>query len=292
MVCDLFEVLSKIFSKEFSDQAIMAFSDVFGLAKTCPPVLDSFDKLIANGGFVDTYIHTNPAGRSVSSERFTCWDQYRNERYENKGARIDYVFVDQGVINAVRLAETEQDFLQSVESDSSQTGMKVAYCVSSDRSYALKSATANHMWKPVPFHGGGIDTEKPSATARDFEFIFTNPPQTGIVYTAPIFSDHVGTSCVLDMACLRTEGIDARMNDELGTKWATSLSHALVAPAHKSHSLKDMFLKASRKAIATRSDGSNEQPPSPAKTTETHGNEIIELDDSDDNASNKRKRVN
>jgi len=137
---------------------------------------------------------------------------------------------------------------------------------STDRMYSLKSATADGRWKPVPFHGGGIDSDSAIPAARDFEFQFTNPPQTGIVYTAPIFSDHVATSCVLDMSHLPVEGINERSSDELGTRWSTRMAEAIVAPSavHKSHSLKDMFLKA---AVAKQ------------KVVEQSIAEVIDLDD-------------
>ena len=39
---------------------------------------------------IDTFRlhHPNAQGR------FTCWNQYTNRRYENEGARIDYILVD------------------------------------------------------------------------------------------------------------------------------------------------------------------------------------------------------
>jgi hypothetical protein len=257
-------------------------------------VLDSFDKLISDCGLVDSYIHSNPAGRSVCSERFTCWDQYRNERYENKGARIDYVFVDQSVLKSVRLCEDDECFADGRirQTDSSQNSHKTpltAMSVSSDRTYALKSATANHLWKPVPFHGGGVDGDTPICSARDFEFTFTNPPQTGIVYTAPIFSDHVGTSCVLDLACLDSKGIDDRLGDDLGSRWSARMAEAIVAPSHKSHSLKDMFMKVAIRKEQMVAAANEAQSAIGIQTSQT---DVINLeDDSCENVSSKRRKI-
>ena len=266
-VSDLMEVLSKLYQRTFSDQAVMAFSDVFGAPRSCPPVIEIFDKLMKNCKLVDTYIHANPAGRDIGSERFTCWDQYRNDRYENKGARIDYVFTDPGVIDAVRLVETEQVFDDPCSQGMVDGEHMSPFALSSERGRAHGAATAQGRWRPVPFGGGGIDTEPPSVAARDFEFTFSNPPQTGIVYTAPLFSDHVATSCVLDLSKLRTEGISDRLTDSLGQAWQLAMAEAIVASApgetSKSHSLKDMFAKA---ASRKRKD---EAPV-----------EVIELDDS------------
>ena len=249
-VSDLFEVLSKIFQRDFSDQAKMAFSDVFAIPRSPPPVIEKYDQLLSDCHLVDTYIESNPAGRNIGSERFTCWDQYRNERYENKGARIDYIFVDDSLVQSVRLVETEDCFKDPSKSGGTRGISPLA--VSSDRQKALAATTAESRWRPVPFGGGGIDSGPPSQAARDFEFIFTNPPQTGIVYTAPLFSDHVATACVLDMHAFSTKGISERINDPLGTRWKLTLAEAKVedqaALVRKTtYSLKDMFARAQRK---------------------------------------------
>ena len=149
--------------------------------------------------------------------------------------------------------------------------------VSSDRSIALRACTADQSWRPVPFAGGGIDaSDPPSVGAKNFEFQFTNPPQTGIVYTPPLFSDHVATSLVVDMSALpaaATTGINERMNDELGTKWKASLCDALVAIASKSLSLKDMFMRQSAAAAAA---------------AEQQTVVVIDLDDSEPSSPERR----
>ena len=262
---DLFEVMAKLLGADFPEQTIMTFSDLFGMPRSAPPVIEKYDQLIAECRLVDTYIKSNPAGRLVSSERFTCWDQYRNDRYENKGARIDYIFVDSTIEDSIRLSE-----------GGSYPNMS-PLSVSSDRSIALRACTADQSWRPVPFAGGGIDaSDPPSIGAKNFEFQFTNPPQTGIVYTPPLFSDHVATSLVVDMSALpaaATTGINERMNDELGTKWKASLSDALVAIASKSHSLKDMFMRQSAAAAAA---------------AEQQTVVVIELDDSEPSSPERR----
>ena len=240
---DLFEVISKLSGTDFSEQARAAFSDVFARPRACPPVVERFDKLMSQCRLVDTYTQANPAGRSIGSERFTCWDQYRNERYENKGSRIDYIFVDSDVVKSVRLVDDSDD--------PGNMSLLNTLAVSSDRAKALSAVTAENRWRPVPFAGGGIDGDSGFSIsgAKNFEFLFTSPPQTGIVYTAPLFSDHVATSCVLDMAALGSEGITARATDALGMMWKTAMADcAVVAHSHpaKTHSLKDMFARASK----------------------------------------------
>jgi hypothetical protein len=242
-IADLFEVISKLNGTDFSEQARAAFSDVFARPRACPPVVDRFDKLISQCRLVDTYTEANPAGRSIGCERFTCWDQYRNERYENKGSRIDYIFLDSDVAKSVRLVDNADD--------PDNVSLLSTLAVSGDRAKALSAVTAENRWRPVPFAGGGIDGDSGFSVngAKNFEFLFTNPPQTGIVYTAPLFSDHVATNCVIDIATLSTEGINARLSDSLGTLWKTAMAEcAVVAHSHpaRTHSLKDMFARASK----------------------------------------------
>jgi hypothetical protein len=274
-VGDLLEVLAKCFGRSnISPQTIMAFSDLFGQPRTSPIVAAAFSEFLTICNLVDTYPLVNPAPRSISSERFTCWDQYRNERYANKGARIDYVFVDKKLERAVRLVETADE--------SGDTSLQTSafqlppLAISPDRYRSLQAATAEGRWKPVPFAGGGIDSDHSSVGARDFEFQFTNPPQTGIVYTAPLYSDHVATSCVLDMTQFPTDGITDRSDESMSQFWKSAMADALVEPP-VTHSLKDMFAKLERHR------GELASPPEP---------EIVDLVHSDsDRESCKRKRI-
>ena len=58
---------------------------------------------------------------------------------------------------------------------------------------ALCAVTANGVFKAVSFQGEGIQT--PPQAALDTQF---GPPHTGIIYTPPSFSDHVGVSLLVD----------------------------------------------------------------------------------------------
>jgi hypothetical protein len=98
-----------------------------------------------------------PARRAESSDgitfttafeqaRFTCFDQYKNKRYENEGARIDYTIIDQDLLPSVRL-DTE-----------GATGL-VAHpdCINPlCETCALAAVTSNGRWKPAPYDGTGI----------------------------------------------------------------------------------------------------------------------------------------
>jgi hypothetical protein len=58
---------------------------------------------------------------------------------------------------------------------------------------ALCAVTANGAFKAVSFQGEGIQTLPQAALDTQF-----GPPHTGIIYTPPSFSDHVGVSLLVD----------------------------------------------------------------------------------------------
>lgn len=107
-----------------------------------------------------------------------------NRRYENEGARIDYVLVDSCLLQHVQKGDVPT--LRCGSSNEDPLGENAALC----------AATANGAFKPVSFEGEGIVA--PSQDALDTQF---GTPHTGIVYTPPSFSDHVGVSLLVDDAC-------------------------------------------------------------------------------------------
>jgi len=58
---------------------------------------------------------------------------------------------------------------------------------------ALCAATANGQFRPVSYGGEGIA----SAPKRVLDTQFSGTPHTGMVYTPPSFSDHIGVSVAL-----------------------------------------------------------------------------------------------
>ncbi len=105
-----------------------------------------------------------------------------NRRYENMGTRIDYTLIDKSLINCI-------------DSDGSQT---LRCCNFSEKDFnsehaALHAATASGNFQGASFEGGGIA----SATAKALETQFGDP-HTGIIYTAPQYSDHVAISLLLN----------------------------------------------------------------------------------------------
>ena len=55
------------------------------------------------------------------------------------------------------------------------------------------ACTANRRWHPAPVNGGGMEDACKEVYATQFEAL----PHTGMVYTPPKYSDHIGVSCVL-----------------------------------------------------------------------------------------------
>jgi hypothetical protein len=67
-------------------------------------------------------------------------------------------------------------------------------------SAALRAVTANGRFQPASFQGGGINDA--SQESLDTQF---GAPHTGMIYTPPSFSDHIGVSVLLDDDVLRRD---------------------------------------------------------------------------------------
>eukprot|EP00759_Apiculatamorpha_spiralis_P043600 PhF_6_TR40900/c0_g1_i1/m.61867 len=153
-------------------QLLKKFSDEFGCLPQCKKSAAAwFQQLCVEDGMVDTFALTHPAAQ----DRFTCWDQYRNKRYENTGTRIDFILVDSSLATSVVLGD-----------DSATSG--------DEGIHALAAATSNGQWKPAPMDGSGLMDS--SMAVYDTQF---SVPHTGMVYTPPKYSDHIGVCVVLDV---------------------------------------------------------------------------------------------
>mmetsp|Transcript_6922 Transcript_6922/g.21414 ORF Transcript_6922/g.21414 Transcript_6922/m.21414 type:complete len:391 (-) Transcript_6922:85-1257(-) len=134
------------------------------------------DELVGEDDMVDSFAALHPEAR----DRFTCWDQYRNQRHENKGSRIDFVFVDAPLFREARPVAGALDCggVTDVDENSSRA--------------ARAAATRNGGFRPAPFEGGGLPEP---AHADVLHHLRT--PHTGVVYTPPSWSDHVAVSLCL-----------------------------------------------------------------------------------------------
>ena len=146
-----------------------------GVCKDNPPRMWLND-LIDKDEMVDVFRHFYPDAQG----RFTCWNQFTNRRYENEGARIDYILVDKSLLSRVDRGESSS--LRSPDPNLDFRSEDAALC----------AATANGAYRPVSFEGEGIASV--SRRILDTQF---GPLHTGMIYTPPSFSDHIAISMVL-----------------------------------------------------------------------------------------------
>ena len=116
------------------------------------------------------------------TDRFTCWNQYTNRRYDNEGSRIDYVIVDEALWRSSNPVAGTLD-----------TGRRGGS--------ALDACTLDGRWQPAGFDGSGIRDGR----AEDYTYHTSRPPHTGIIYTPPTWSDHVAVSLLLTRVPVSTE---------------------------------------------------------------------------------------
>ena len=130
-------------------------------------------------GRLRRFIRCAPPQRT---DRFTCWNQYTNRRYDNEGSRIDYVIVDEALW---------------------RSSSPVAGTLDNGRrgGNALDACTLDGRWQPAGFDGSGIRDGR----AEDYTYHTSRPPHTGIIYTPPTWSDHVAVSLLLTRVPVSTE---------------------------------------------------------------------------------------
>jgi exonuclease III len=221
------------------------------------PTSQWLQSILVDDGMVDAFAHLYPHAHG----RFTCWNQNKNCRYVNEGARIDYTLLDRSLLPYLRaghgspLAVVENGGGDNTEDNNPWT-----------EAAALQAATASGLFQPVSYHGGGmVEASRPALDTQ-----FTNAPHTGLVYTPPTFSDHIGVSLLLDddvflstaATCPgngATEGAAAPLSPPL-LELDTSDAETRRAQPHKQlKSIASFF--SPRKSLA---DGSQQPPPQPA----------------------------
>ena len=179
-VAILTELLAKICGIIWDSGTQRCIADsIYGVCEMNPP-RQWLNHLMVEDDMVDTFRHFYPEARG----RFTCWNQNTNRRYENEGARIDYILVHKSLLPRVQRGENG---LRSPD----------PRILASSEEAALCAATANGAYKPVSFEGEGI-----AAVAKDVLDTQFGPPHTGMVYTPPSFSDHIGISTMFDTVCM------------------------------------------------------------------------------------------
>ncbi|EDQ89205.1 uncharacterized protein MONBRDRAFT_37054 [Monosiga brevicollis MX1] len=94
----LIDIWEKVLGIELAEMERRALATIANRV-TSPPCGRWIDDLLS----VPSSVPQNPLAmldsfttlHPTAQARFTCWDQYKNRRYENRGSRIDYVLLDQ-----------------------------------------------------------------------------------------------------------------------------------------------------------------------------------------------------
>lgn len=171
----LAELMSKLASVTWGEPMLREIAATHGSVPRKSPHRDWLSSLIKDDGMVDVFRHFFPKAEA----RFTYWNQFTNRRYSNEGLRLDYTLVDKSLLCSVK----------------KESSLRCCGDLSNDmdalsETAALRAATANGRFQPVSFEGGGM-TSDISRDALDSQF---DAAHTGMIYTPPLFSDHIGVS--------------------------------------------------------------------------------------------------
>lgn len=180
----LAELLSKLVGIKWDDTTLrhisneLLLSENAGVCPLNPPRQWLNEYVSKKRGMVDVFRNFYPDAQG----RYTCWNQNTNRRYANEGARIDYMWVDPQLVSRVQ----KGDGLRCGGGDEAVDPLS--------EQAALSAATANGRFQPASYGGEGIA----ASPKHVLDTQFVGQPHTGMIYTPPSFSDHIGVSLVLD----------------------------------------------------------------------------------------------
>jgi len=174
----LMELMSKIARVEWDDRTRKLIANTSANVKHASPTIRWLDNIINEDGMVDSFRHFYPTAK----DRFTCWHQYTNKRFENEGCRIDYMLVDEPLLEHIQRGP--DDPLRCCRFDGNPICEEAA----------LHAATASGSFKGSSFEGGGIAL----ASQHALDTQFGGAAHTGVIYTPPSYSDHIATSLLLN----------------------------------------------------------------------------------------------
>mmetsp|Transcript_24539 Transcript_24539/g.51844 ORF Transcript_24539/g.51844 Transcript_24539/m.51844 type:complete len:584 (-) Transcript_24539:214-1965(-) len=181
-VATVAELMLKLAKVEWDQDLQRSIASTDGISSRASPPRRWLNQVINDDKMVDCFRFYYPNAEG----RFTCWEQFRNKRYDNQGARIDFTLIDKSLVGSLRRGEV----------GSLRCGDCGGKHDPESEAAALSAAIANGGYQPVSFHGGGI--VEASQKVLDTQF---GTPHTGHIYTPPTFSDHIGVSVLLDDAC-------------------------------------------------------------------------------------------
>ena len=220
-VSQLAEVVTKALGHPFPEAELRALAE-HGTSYSAPCLLQWIDALTQEDGMVDTFVAVHPH----AEERFTCWNQSTNRRYENDGMRIDYLFCDASL--APRILPGAPLPTGSFTGSPDAPGA------------ALSATTAGGGWKPAPFDGGGVPEAPMSVYHTQFQ-----EPATSIRYMPPSYSDHIAVTLLL---------ADAQPPDGLTLKMSDPATR-LACPHKQTRSIKSFFTGAPKAQAADEAAG-------------------------------------
>lgn len=171
----LAELMAKIVSVQWNEELQRGIAMNEGDVSHVSPSRRWLNSILEEDGMVDPMRHFYPTAEA----RFTCWDQFTNQRYVNRGIRIDYTLIDKCLLEFVSKGNVSS--LRSYDDSNVVDPLSEVA--------ALKAATADGKFEPVSFEGGGITDV--SQRVLDTQF---GAPHTGMIYTPPSFSDHIAIS--------------------------------------------------------------------------------------------------
>ena len=194
----LAELMLKLVNVEWSEQVQREIATTEATEPRISPKRQWLTSLLEEDGMVDAFRHFYPHAEG----RYTCWCQFTNRRYVNDGARIDYTLIDKSLLPFLQKGDGLRCGLppanrEKEEQEESSATTQDDCC---SETMALRAATAGGRFQPVSFQGGGITEVSPQTLDTQF-----GPPHTGMVYTPPSYSDHIGVSLLLDDAVLASD---------------------------------------------------------------------------------------
>jgi len=184
----LAELMLKIAGVEWSETLQRDIADTFAEADRHSPTRQWLNtEILQQDGMVDAFRHFYPSAQG----RFTCWNQNKNRRYVNEGSRIDYTLIDASLLPLLQQGESVTaprcPRTTAAKQDNDDTNKKEIDPLSEQA--ALMACTANGLFEPVSFEGGGM--VESTREALDSQF---GAAHTGHIYTPPTFSDHIAVS--------------------------------------------------------------------------------------------------
>ena len=207
------ELMRKLARIEWDLKLQKSIASTDGRTSRAAPPRKWLTEIIDSDGMIDCFRHFYPNAEG----RFTCWDQFKNKRYENQGARIDYTLIDKSLLPHLRQGDVTSLRCGGGNNSTEQQDPD-------SETAALCAVTANGGYQPVSFAGGGI--VEASQKTLDTQF---GIPHTGHIYTPPSFSDHIGVSVLLDDAVMCSSTLELNEKDK-STK--ASQPHKKVRTIH------------------------------------------------------------